>query len=93
LVGWGDFEDGVRESADEIASSESFAKPQTAPNPVPSLSDAPGRNEENLSDALLTVLAAMQRAGLTRDQARALGARFSNADWARAARMIREGEK
>jgi len=38
-------------------------------------------------DALLTVLAALQRAGVSREQARALGARFRNSDWARAARL------
>jgi len=38
-------------------------------------------------DALLAALAALQRAGVSREQARALGARFRNSDWARAARL------
>ena len=40
-------------------------------------------------DALLAALAALQRAGVSREQARALGARFRNSDWARAARLNR----
>jgi len=38
-------------------------------------------------EALLAALAALQRAGVSREQARALGARFRNDDWARAARL------
>jgi hypothetical protein len=38
-------------------------------------------------DTLLAALAALQRAGFSREQARALGARFRNDDWARAARL------
>jgi hypothetical protein len=38
-------------------------------------------------DVLLAALAALQRAGVSREQARALGARFRNSDWARAARL------
>jgi hypothetical protein len=38
-------------------------------------------------DTLLAALAALQRAGVSREQARALGARFRNDDWARAARL------
>ena len=41
-------------------------------------------------DALLAALAALQRAGVSREQARALGARFRNDDWARAARLRSE---
>jgi len=41
-------------------------------------------------DALLAALAALQRAGVSREQARALGARFRNDDWARAARLKSE---
>ena len=41
-------------------------------------------------DALLAALAALQRAGFSREQARALGARFRNDDWARAARLRSE---
>jgi len=37
--------------------------------------------------ALLAALAALQRAGVSREQARALGLRFRNSDWARAARL------
>jgi len=38
-------------------------------------------------DALLAALAALQRAGFSREQARAFGLRFRNSDWARAARL------
>ena len=38
-------------------------------------------------DTLLAALAALQRAGVSREQARALGLRFRNGDWARAARL------
>jgi hypothetical protein len=41
-------------------------------------------------DALLSALAALRRAGFSREQARALGARFRNEDWARAARLNSE---
>ena len=41
-------------------------------------------------DALLAALAALQRAGVSREQARALGLRFRNGDWARAARLNSE---
>jgi hypothetical protein len=41
-------------------------------------------------DALLAALAALQRAGVSREQARALGLRFRNNDWARAARLNSE---
>jgi len=41
-------------------------------------------------DALLAALAALQRAGVSREQARALGLRFRNDDWARAARLKSE---
>jgi len=41
-------------------------------------------------EALLAALAALQRAGFSREQARALGARFRNDDWARAARLKSE---
>jgi len=81
--------------------------PQTAPSPVPRLSDAPGRIEGVVlasasagtgidpsptdgDDALLAALAALQRAGVSREQARALGLRFRNGDWARAARLNSE---
>jgi len=39
-------------------------------------------------DALIAALAALRRAGVNREQARALGARFRNDDWARAARLL-----
>jgi len=39
-------------------------------------------------DALLAALAALQRAGVSREQARAFGLRFRNSDWARAARLV-----
>jgi hypothetical protein len=41
-------------------------------------------------DALFAALAALQRAGFSREQARALGLRFRNGDWARAARLNSE---
>ena len=41
-------------------------------------------------DALLAALAALQRAGVSREQARAFGLRFRNSDWARAARLNSE---
>jgi hypothetical protein len=44
-------------------------------------------------DALLAALAALQRAGLSREQARALGARFRNDEWTRAARLLREKDE
>ena len=73
---------------DEITPSQGVLMPQSASIPVPEHQQAPGRNDEGVSeseyDALLSALAAMQRAGLSRDQARALGARFRNDDWTRA---------
>jgi len=44
--------------------------------------------EEDGDDALLAALAALQRAGFSREQARAFGLRFRNGDWARAARSV-----
>ena len=96
-----------RGDGDDIAPSRGFVTPQTAPSPVPRLSDAPGRIEgvglasesagtgidpspTDGDDALLAALAALQRAGVSREQARALGARFRNSDWARAARLNSE---
>jgi len=93
-----------RGDGDDIAPSRGFVTPQTAPSPVPRLSDAPGRIEGVVlasasagtgidpsptdgDDALLAALAALQRAGVSREQARALGLRFRNGDWARAARL------
>ena len=93
-----------RGDGDDIAPSRGFVTPQTAPRPVPRLSDAPGRIEgvglasesagtgidpspTDGDEALLAALAALQRAGFSREQARALGARFRNDDWARAARL------
>jgi hypothetical protein len=70
-----------------------------SPSPTVPVPDRPEEAEtgqiEDVSsgdDALLAALAALQRAGLSREQARALGARFRNDDWSRAARMVREGE-
>ena len=37
---------------------------------------------------MLAALAALQRAGVSREQARALGLRFRNSDWARAAGSV-----
>jgi hypothetical protein len=98
---WGFSERG---DGDDIAPSQGAVLPQTAPSPVPEHQQALGRAEEadrasesagtgidpsptDGDDALLAALAALQRAGVSREQARALGARFRNDDWARAARL------
>ena len=46
-----------------------------------------GDVSESGDGALLAALAALQRAGISREQARALGMRFRNGDWARATRL------
>jgi hypothetical protein len=52
------------------------------------IGDFSGRGDgDGGDDALLSALAALRRAGFSREQARALGARFRNEDWARAARL------
>jgi len=88
---FGGFSEDGNGDGDEITPSQGVLMPQTASVPVPAHQQALGRNDDGVSeseyDALLTALAAMQRAGLSRDQARALGARFRNDDWTRAARL------
>jgi len=44
-------------------------------------------------DTLIAALAALRRAGINREQARALGARFRNDDWARAARLLDDNDE
>ena len=66
---------GRAEEADRASASLG-----TGVDPSPSV-------EGDGDDALLAALAALQRAGVSREQARALGARFRNDDWARAARL------
>jgi len=57
------------------------------PEPAKRAQSGNFRGDGDGDDALLAALAALQRAGVSREQARALGARFRNDDWARAARM------
>ena len=106
---------GVSKRRDEIEPSQGFLMPGDGCSPVPRLQNAPGRvssvpvpdrpepaknaeigdfsergDGDGGDDALLAALAALQRAGVSREQARALGLRFRNGDWARAARLISE---
>jgi hypothetical protein len=72
-----------------VPSPSPTAVPEPAKNAdfggVSESGDGDGGNDGN--DALLAALAALQRAGVRREQARALGARFRNDDWTRAARL------
>jgi len=109
---------GVSKRWDEIEPSQGFLMPGDGDITVPRLSDALGRNAsvpvpdrpepaksaeiadfggfsergdgDGGDDALLAALAALQRAGVSREQARAFGLRFRNSDWARAARLNSE---
>jgi len=66
----------------------------TVPSPTVSEPAKPtqiGDVSESGDGALLAALAALQRAGFSREQARALGARFRNDDWARATRLKVDG--
>jgi len=103
---------GVSKRGDETAPSQGVTEPGDGGIPVPRLQNAPGRvssvpvpdrpepaksaeigdfsergDGDGGDDALLAALAALQRAGVSREQARALGLRFRNNDWARAARL------
>jgi len=103
---------GVSKRWDETAPSQGVTEPGDGGSPVPRLQNAPGRvssvpvpdrpepaksaeigdfsergDGDGGDDALLAALAALQRAGVSREQARALGLRFRNGDWARAARL------
>jgi hypothetical protein len=61
--------------------------PTAVPEPAKN-ADFGGVSESGDGDgALLAALAALQRAGVSREQARALGARFRNDDWTRAMRL------
>jgi hypothetical protein len=81
---------GRADTASERAGTAVVPSP-TAPEPAKNaqiggfLGDGDGGD-----DALLSALAALRRAGFSREQARALGARFRNEDWARAARLNSE---
>jgi len=55
--------------------------------PGTGIEPSPGEYEGG-DDALLAALAALQRAGFSREQARAFGLRFRNGDWARAAKSV-----
>jgi hypothetical protein len=77
-----------------VPSPSPTAVPEPAKNAdfggVSESGDGDGGNDGNGNDgndALLAALAALQRAGVRREQARALGARFRNDDWTRAARL------
>lgn len=61
---------------------------QTRPEP-PDSGDF-GDGDGDGDSELIAALAALQRAGLTREKARVFGFRFRNDDWARAARLVRE---
>jgi len=62
-------------------------RPEPAKNAE--IEDFPERGDgDGGDDSLLAALAALQRAGVSREQARALGLRFRNGDWARAARSV-----
>jgi len=89
---------GRNEGADLASASAGTASvPSPSPSvPVPDrpepakiaqIGDFRG-NGDGGDDALLAALAALQRAGVSREQARALGLRFRNGDWARAARSV-----
>jgi hypothetical protein len=85
---------GRSNTASESAGTASVPSPSpsvpvpTVPEPakIAQIGDFSG-NGDGGDDALLAALAALQRAGVSREQARALGARFRNSDWARAARL------
>ena len=51
---------------------------------IEDFSESGNGNGNDGNDALLTVLAALQRAGFSREQARALGLRFRSTEWTRA---------
>jgi len=106
---------GVSKRGDETAPSQGVSKRGDGSDPVPGRQQARGRvssvpvpdrpepaksaeiadfggfsergDGDGGDDALLAALAALQRAGVSREQARALGLRFRNGDWARAARL------
>jgi len=106
---------GFSKRGDKTAPSQGVTEPGDGGSPVPRLQNAPGRvssvpvpdrpepaknaeigdfsergDGDGGDDALLAALAALQRAGVSREQARALGLRFRNGDWARAARLNSE---
>jgi len=85
---------GRSDTASECAGTASVPSPSPSvpvpDRPEPAKIDQIGGfrgDGDGGDDALLAALAALQRAGVSREQARALGARFRNSDWARAARL------
>jgi len=85
---------GQADMASESAGTASVPSPSPSV-PVPTVPEPAkiaqiGGFRGDGDDALLAALAALQRAGFSREQARALGARFRNDDWARAARLKSE---
>jgi len=99
LVGWRPTE---AEAHQLIRAVRYKSSPSASPSPVgfsvvpvPNTVTTPRINKEESvvttpvcgKETLLAALAALRRAGFSREQARALGARFRNDDWARAARL------
>jgi len=88
---------GQADMSSESAGTASVPSPSptvpvpTVPEPakIAQIGDFRGDGDGG-DDALLAALAALQRAGVSREQARALGLRFRNGDWARAARLNSE---
>jgi hypothetical protein len=87
----------VEEAGKALESAGTAIVPSPSPTAVPEpakSAEIGGFSERGDGDggdgALLTALAALQRAGVSREQARALGARFRNDDWTRAARLKAE---
>jgi hypothetical protein len=54
--------------------------------------DGDGTDGDDEYATLLVALAALQRIGISREQARVFGFRFRNDDWARAARLVKKEE-
>jgi hypothetical protein len=84
----------VEEAGKALESAGTAIVPSPSPTAVPEPAknaQIGGFSERGDGDggdgALLAALAALQRAGVSREQARALGARFRNDDWTRAARL------
>jgi hypothetical protein len=81
----------VEDAGKALESAGTAIVPSPSPTAVPEPAknaDFGGVSESGDGDgALLAALAALQRAGVSREQARALGARFRNDDWTRAMRL------
>jgi len=79
---------GRADTASECAGTAVVPSP-TAPEPAKIAQIGGFRGDgDGGDDTLLAALAALQRAGVSREQARAFGLRFRNSDWARAARSV-----